>query len=159
VEVEAYLGIDDPASHAHRGPTNRSKIMFQEGGFSYVYRIYGMHHCFNIVSGVLGEGQAILIRAVEPLEGIPLMAKRRGISLADKKGPRKLCSGPAKLCQSFGIDMTFNGQKLSSEGNLFIDFSKALPKSRIKTSPRIGISKAQDFPWRFTVADSVFISR
>ena len=98
VETEAYLGYNDPGCHASRGQTLRNAPMFGPAGNIYVYLIYGMYYCFNIVSGKIGEGEAVLIRALEPIEGIPLMQKRRKTTKLEN-----LCSGPGKLTQAFGI--------------------------------------------------------
>jgi DNA-3-methyladenine glycosylase len=110
VEVEAYLGARDPASHAFRGRTNRNDVMFREGGHMYVYFAYGMHFCCNVVTGEEGKGMAILIRAGEPVAGLRLMKLRRGTSV-----PTLLCSGPARLCQALGIGRRENGTDLCGD--------------------------------------------
>ncbi|MBI5363469.1 MAG: DNA-3-methyladenine glycosylase, partial [Planctomycetes bacterium] len=107
VETEAYLSAGDAASHAHRGPTPRNASMFAAGGTAYVYRIYGVHLCFNVVTGPTGSGEAVLVRALEPLRGVELQRTRRGI--ADL---RALCSGPGKLVQALGIRREHDGTSL-----------------------------------------------
>ncbi len=152
VETEAY-SQEDAASHSCRGETPRTKIMFGLGGYAYVYFTYGMHYCFNVVSGPAGHGQAVLIRALEPLEGIEIMQKRR-----NKKLEKDLCNGPAKLVQAMGISKSDYGKPLF-EGNLFIKKSLNLSNEQISVGPRVGISKAIDTPWRFWITDNTFVSR
>lgn len=152
VEVEAYLGRDDPASHAANGPTPRSAIMYGPPGRAYVYFIYGMHHCLNAVTEPEGTAGAVLIRAVEPLAGLDLMAVRRGRRLP----PRRLCDGPAKLCRAFGVDLSCNGLPLDG-GRLRLGPPQG-PRPRIAVGRRIGIAKAADLPYRFCEAGSGFLS-
>lgn len=157
VETEAYLSEGDPASHSHRGRTKRNASMFEEPGLAYVYLIYGMHQCLNLVSAEAGVGEAVLIRALEPLCGIELMRERRQRQkLAD------LCSGPAKLTQAMGVGLEHDGVDLRS-GPLQIwsptssgDWDGSLC---IRTAgPRIGISKGKDLPLRFTWENSPWLS-
>lgn len=152
VETEAY-SQEDAASHSCRGETPRTKIMFGEGGHAYVYFTYGMHYCFNVVSGPAGHGQAVLIRALEPIEGIRIMQHRR-----NKKNEKDLCSGPAKLVQAMGITKQDYGKPLY-KGNLFIKKSLSLSAKQISVGPRVGISKAKDLPWRFWIKDNQFVSK
>ncbi len=150
VEVEIY-DQDDPASHSHRGPTPRARVMFGDPGHLYVYRSYGIHWCANVVCEEPGRGAAVLIRALEPVQGLTLMEGRRG-----RSGTRELCSGPGKLCQALGIDGTMNGGSLV-DGPVRITTGE--PPRRIVSGPRIGISVAVDVPWRLGVADSPYLSR
>jgi DNA-3-methyladenine glycosylase len=152
-ETEAYHQ-DDPASHSYRGVTVRTAPMFKEGGYIYVYFTYGMHYCVNIVVGQKGVGEAVLLRAGEPVQGIEIMKKHRGTdNIYD------LANGPAKLTQALGIISTeLSGKKLGSK-----TLQLSLPKEPINpqniiTSPRIGIKKATENPWRFYVKDSLFVS-
>ncbi len=140
IEVEAYMG--DPASHA-RTLTPRSRIMHETYGHWYVYFIYGMHHSVNITCGT-GPG-GILIRAVEPTEGIALMERRRGVT--DRA---KLANGPGKLTQAFGITLLEKGRPMG--GEFRIEDAPDLPPERIASGPRIGIRQATELPWRFWVA-------
>lgn len=151
VEAEAYLSRDDPGCHAARGKTKRNASMFSRGGRAYVYLIYGMYHCFNVVTGREGEGEAVLIRAAAPLEGVSLMAANRG-----RRDPRTLCSGPGRLCRAFGIDLALNGCSLR-EGPLFIAGGEK--PSRIAVSPRIGLNRGREKLLRFYAAGSPYISR
>jgi DNA-3-methyladenine glycosylase len=158
-EVEAYLGAKDPASHTYRGKTKRNEVMYRQGGHLYVYFTYGMHFCANVVTGKEGVGEAVLIRAVEPLEGIETMKKNRGLT-ADKgderekrektnKGDeRELTNGPAKLCQAFGIGREQNGTDLLGD-EIYLIKGKPIPKSDIVTSTRIGITSGKEKKWRF----------
>ncbi len=141
VEVEAYRE-DDPASHTFRGRTDRNAVMFGPAGGLYVYFTYGMHHCANVVTGSEGVGAAVLLRAVEPMAGIVLMAKRR-------HGRRQLADGPAKLCEAFAIGSEHNGADVCcGDGPGLFDDGTAPPTDPI-VGPRIGISKAVDVPWRW----------
>lgn len=147
VEVEAYMG--DAASHA-RKLTPRSRIMHETYGHWYVYFTYGMHYCVNATAGMTPGG--ILIRAVEPMVGIPLMQKRRGV-----KDVRNLTNGPAKLTQAFAITKTENGLPIS--GDFVIEDAPELPSSSIASGPRIGIKAATDLPWRFWIKGNEFVSK
>lgn len=143
VEVEAYRE-DDPASHSFRGLTPRTQVMFGPAGHLYVYFTYGMHWCANVVTGEDGEGSAVLLRAVTPIEGVDLMRERRG-------GRTGLADGPAKLCQAFAIGRDHNGTDLLSsdpDSVRLLDDGTAPPR-RPLVGPRIGITKAVDTPWRW----------
>ena len=161
VETEAYLYRDDPACHAGRGLTARNAPMFGPAGRVYVYLIYGMYHCFNIVSGKTGEGEAVLIRALEPVEGIELMQKRRKSAFVSKGDVackiENLCSGPGKLTQAFGITTKHNNLDLIGGEELQIHCRKEKPK--IQTSGRIGLSAGQDLQLRFFIENSRFVSK
>ena len=159
VETEAYLGEDDPASHAARGPTPRSAIMFGPPGVAYIYFIYGVHHCLNFVTRPEGKAGAVLIRALEPVRGQQIMAEGRGLDTARFRD-RDLCSGPGKLCQALGIDQGWNGAALdgSSPHRLWVSPCREIP-AEVVASPRIGIRKAVDWPFRFCEAGSGFLSR
>jgi DNA-3-methyladenine glycosylase len=150
VETEAYLFKDDPGCHASRGITSRNAPMFEEAGRAYVYLIYGMYHCLNIVSGKKGEGEAVLIRAIEPVTGIDVMQKRR-----KTKKIENLCSGPGKLTQAFGITRRQNNLSLLS-GDFRIYGSKIKPV--ISTSARIGLSEGKELQLRFFIAGNRFVS-
>lgn len=152
VETESYLGTADPASHSFKGPTKRNASMFGLPGHAYVYFTYGMHYCFNAVTGREGVGEAVLIRALEPVEGIKLMQKRRGM-----KDTVQLCNGPAKLTQALGIDRQLNGCNLT-QGSIRI-LQRQEEKPEIVTAPRIGISQAKDLPLRFYIRGSRYISK
>ncbi|MGI6308380.1 MAG: DNA-3-methyladenine glycosylase [Dethiobacteria bacterium] len=154
VETEAYLSRGDPACHAARGKTKRNAVMFGPPGRAYVYFIYGNHYCFNVVTGREGQGEAVLIRALEPLEGLALMQKRRG---PDKK-LRNLTNGPGKLCQAMGITGEHNGVSLQ-EYPFFITAAVSIEAAAIGVSGRIGISRGQDKQWRYFVQGSPFLSR
>ena len=152
VETEAY-DRDDPASHSYSGQTMRNAAMFGPAGHAYVYRSYGLHWCFNIVCR---PGSAVLVRALEPVSGIPAMIRRRGMEDA-----RSLCSGPGKLCQALAIGGEHNGLPLAN-GSLRLeppDRSHADRSHAVVTGTRIGISKARDQDWRFGLAGSKFVSR
>ncbi len=155
VEVEAYCGSLDPAAHSYRGQTPRNAVMFGRAGLMYVYFTYGMHWCCNAVCGD-GDGTAVLIRALEPFAGIAQMRAARPRARTD----RELCSGPARLTQALGITGEQNGVDLVEARNGFtiVDDGVA-PPSILTSSPRIGISKASDLPWRWYVSGNVNVSR
>jgi DNA-3-methyladenine glycosylase len=152
VETEAYIGPDDPASHAYRGLTPRNKVMFGDPGYAYVYLTYGMHHCLNFVTEREGFPAAVLIRALEPADGIEIMKKRR------KTGDLKnLTSGPAKLCQAIGIDRTLNGADLCLD-IIYVEDRGDKPTKIVSTS-RIGIKEGKDKKWRFYIENDEFVSK
>jgi DNA-3-methyladenine glycosylase len=150
VETEAYDG-EDPASHAFSGRTERNFAMFGPPAHAYVYRSYGIHWCLNFVCCREGHGAGVLIRAVEPLQGLDLMAQRRGVS-----DPYTLASGPGKLCQAMGVTRAHNALSLAQAPFLLLPRTDEI---QLVSGPRIGISKAMDVPWRFGLAASRFTSR
>jgi DNA-3-methyladenine glycosylase len=164
VEVEAYLGERDPASHAYRGMTPRNEVMFREGGHLYVYFTYGMHFCCNVVTERKGVGRAVLLRAVEPLGGLALMAQNRGRTPGSGKnrngrhGLTELCSGPGKLCQAFGIGRKENGTDLCN-GAIWIAEEVGGAPLQIRRSTRVGVSAGAEHRWRFYAAGSRYVSR
>ncbi|MGI6553759.1 MAG: DNA-3-methyladenine glycosylase [Clostridia bacterium] len=153
VETEAYLGQDDPACHSARGPTKRNQSMFGPGGRVYVYRIYGIHWCFNITADEITTPAAVLIRALEPVVGVSLMQERR-----KKNNLLELCSGPAKLAVAMGITGEHDGLSLFSGP---IRVYGGIPKGddEIVSTTRIGISKAADWQLRFYLKNNPYISR
>lgn len=157
VETEAYLGPEDAAAHSYKNlRSSRTEVQFQEGGFSYIYFIYGMHHCFNIVANIAGKPEAILVRALEPVDGIDIMKTRRGT-----QNEINLCNGPGKLCQAMGLDMGYYGADLCGD-KLFIEEYRKILSSNICISPRINVDYAGDFkdkPWRYSIKDNKYISR
>lgn len=182
VETEAYLGGEDLGSHSAGGRrTRRNDAMFLGGGHSYVHFVYGMHHCFNVVAAPEGVGCAVLIRAIEPLEGIDVMARRRGLALPGTspipgrrreaepvtesvrtRVLREIASGPARLCEALAIDRTLNAENLSRSERLFVEASPRIPSRRVVRAPRVGIAYAGEWaaaPLRFLLAGSPFVSR
>lgn len=150
VEVEAYRGQDDPASHAFRGPTPRTEVMFGPPGHLYVYFTYGMHWCANAVTSRAGEAGAVLIRALAPLRCIEEMRSARPVARRDVD----LANGPAKACQALGIDGAHDGADLvAADLDLVIVDDGVAPPIEPVVGPRIGISVATDRPWRFSVPD------
>lgn len=144
VETEAYLGIPDRAAHSHGGRrTKRNASMWLDGGHAYVYFVYGMHWCFNVVSDREEVPTAVLIRALEPLAGIEEMKRRRG-----KDRAVDLCSGPAKLAGALGIDRSLDGIDLVTSETLFLHRSRKFPTARIATAPRIGVDHAKEWSLR-----------
>ncbi|MFN5467185.1 MAG: DNA-3-methyladenine glycosylase [Pirellulaceae bacterium] len=154
VEVEAYLDQGDDASHSQCGPTPRNRSMFLEGGCFYVYQIH-QQHCLNWVTCPAGIGSAVLIRALQPREGIDWMALRRGTS-----DPRRLTTGPGRLCQALAIDRTLDGLVASSGGSLWIESSaiQSQPGWNIRATPRIGISRSKDLQLRFFIDGNRYVS-
>ena len=172
VETEAYLA-DDPACHASRGETPRNKMMFDPPGHAYIYFIYGMYFCFNVVTAKKGVGEAVLIRALEPMEGIELMHKRRAKKNKGHFSIHELCNGPAKLVIAMGITKDMNGVDLS-KGDLKLLRPSVTPDSdpgspgrsriqcgmtEIHTTTRIGIVQGAHLPYRFYFKDNPFISK
>jgi len=156
VEVEGYLGENDPASHAYRGKTKRNEVMFKEGGHLYVYFTYGMHFCCNVVTEEEGKGRAVLLRAVEPLEGIEVMKKNRSFD-SRRKDYWNLTNGPAKLCEAFEIQREMNGTDLIGE-TIFLTQGEKVPRSKIGASTRIGVKNGAEKKWRFFVRGNSFVS-
>jgi DNA-3-methyladenine glycosylase len=157
VETEAYLGVEDKAAHSYGGRrTARNEITYAEGGYVYVFFVYGMYYQLNLVSGPADQAHVVLIRAVEPVEGIEIMRERRGAT-PDKN----LTSGPGKLTIAFGIDRSFNGEHLSGE-RIWAEEYRNFKRAEIASGPRVGIDYAEEFvemPWRFWVKDNMFVSR
>jgi DNA-3-methyladenine glycosylase len=153
VETEAYQGSKDPASHAYRGKTKRNEAMFESGGVCYVYFTYGNHYCMNVVTQPQGTANAVLIRALEPIVGLDVMKKNRGLD-----NIYNLASGPGKLTQALGIDKRLNGVSLRSD-ELFLAEPVNLPEFKILRSKRIGITKNPDKLWRFYAANNPYVSR
>jgi DNA-3-methyladenine glycosylase len=143
IETEAYTA-DDPASHSFRARTPRNEVMFGPAGHLYVYRSYGIHWCANVVTGAEGDGQAVLLRAVDPVEGADEMLRRRG--------RRPLADGPGKLCQAFGLDGDDDGTDLCGQGPIRILDDGVAPSLLPVAGPRIGITKAINTPWRFRIS-------
>lgn len=158
VELEAYKAPEDKASHAYGNKrTPRTSVMFGPPGHAYVYLCYGIHRMFNIVSGPEGTAHAILVRALEPLEGIDHMIKRR-----KKSDITSLCNGPGKLCQAMDIGLHYNGSSIMDPDNaLWLADGPAINKSDIHCSPRVGIAYAEEcahWPWRFKIRNNPFCS-
>ena len=157
VEVEAYIGEDDAACHAACGRTPRNEAMYGPPGIAYIYFIYGMHHCLNVVTEEEGFPAAVLIRALEPLEGLEIMRRHR-----PGRPDSKLTNGPAKLCQALAIGRDFNGVDLCTGETLFIEEGRMVAQEGIRASPRIGIKAnelARSVPWRFYLQGNDFVSR
>ncbi len=152
VETEAY-DQSDLASHSYKGQTAKNQVMFGPSGHLYVYFTYGMHYCCNVVVGPKGHGSAVLIRAVEPIEGEDIMSANRH----DRTGVA-LTNGPAKLCQALAINKLLNGHDLKNQP-LRLIMGEKLPTNVTTQTTRIGISRAKDVPWRFYIRDNPYVSR
>jgi DNA-3-methyladenine glycosylase len=150
VEVEAYHHTD-PAAHSYRGPTPRNAVMFGPAGYVYIYRSYGIHWCMNFVCEGEGSASAVLIRALEPTEGLAVMRRRRGLS-----DPRLLCSGPGRLCEALRVTAAHNG--LALDAPPFALFARTEPVE-VMAGVRIGITKAAEKPWRYGEKGSRFLSK
>jgi DNA-3-methyladenine glycosylase len=157
VETEAYRGPEDRASHAHGGRrTRRTETMYARGGTAYVYFVYGMYHQFNVVTNVADVPHAVLVRALEPAEGVDLMRRRRGGAT-----PGELTSGPGKLCIALGIDRRLDGADLLGD-RIWLEPGRRVPAAAIAAGPRVGIDYAGDWvarPWRFWLRGNPFVSR
>ena len=150
VEVEAYHHTD-PAAHSYNGQTPRNAVMFGPPGHAYVYRSYGIHWCVNFVCEQEGSASAVLIRAIEPTDGIAAMRRRRGL-----KDERLLCAGPGRVCEALGVTGAHNGLALDKPPFVLTSREEDVP---ITTGPRIGITKATDLPWRYGLRGSRFLSK
>ena len=158
VELEAYLGLDDPAAHAYSGKTERNAVLFGPPGVAYVYFIYGMHYCLNISCQPDGYAGGVLIRALEPVEGLDAMARLR--KLPSPANPRLLTSGPGRLCQALDITRAaHNGLDVTSRSSVLQVLDDGFEPEMIRSTPRIGISKAVEHPLRFVVEGNAFVSR
>jgi len=157
VEVEAYIGREDAASHAHGGLTERNAAMFGPPGHAYVYFIYGMHHCFNIVTEREGYPAAVLVRALEPLTGIQAMRERR-----EGRPDRELTNGPAKLCYALDIGRELDGADLVEGSELWVERGERVDEERIMSGTRINVrgdKRALSAPWRFWIRDHPYVSK
>jgi DNA-3-methyladenine glycosylase len=150
-EIEAYLGLADPASHSFIGKTARNAVLFGPPGFSYVYFIYGMHYCLNVSCEPEGEPGGVLIRALQPIAGLETMSRLRNLSGPIQ--PKLLCSGPGRLCQALGITLAENGLDVTRPKSPLRVLDDGFRPTSISATPRIGISKAIDMPLRFVVAE------
>lgn len=164
VETEAYGGPEDRASHARAGRTSRTSIMFGPAGRAYVYLVYGLHHCLNVVCGADGEAAAVLVRAVQPIAGIERMRRARGAAGSDAK----VAAGPARLCEALGIDRSLDGLDLLTDDRLRLAApgtgpARLEPGEQVVVGPRVGISYAgpewATRPWRFGIAGHAALSR
>jgi DNA-3-methyladenine glycosylase len=171
VEVEAYRGSDDPASHAYRGRTKRNEVMFFKGGYLYVYFTYGMHYCANVVTGKSGTGSATLIRAVEPVGSVETLVNNRMRGRRGRSTPRsrrhaskplerhQLCSGPARVCEAFALTGKDNGKDLCGSEIWLARRGRSRQNVRVGRSPRVGVTQGMERRWRFYIAGSPSVSR
>lgn len=159
VETEAYRGVADKASHAYGGRrTARTEIMYAEGGVAYVYLCYGMHHLFNVVTGIRDEPHAVLLRGIEPVDGLPYMYRRTGKSTGDIS----MGAGPGNLARAMGIQTIHTGQSLVEDSMYIADDGFILRKSLIQATPRIGVDYAGEdavLPYRFIIRDNLWVSK
>lgn len=156
-EVEAYAGTgEDPASHAHRGPTPRTKVMFGPAGHAYTYFVFGVHWCLNIVCAPEGQASAVLLRAGAVVDGVDIARKRREEKVPD----RDLARGPARLVVALGVTASANGTSmLDGEGPLLLTPpTRPVPRSAISAGPRVGVAAAHDVPWRFWITGDATVS-
>ena len=152
VETEAYRGARDPASHAYRGMSRRNEVMFGEAGHAYIYFTMGMHYCLNVTTEPKGTAAAVLIRAVEPLEGVEDMRRNRGV-----EDVRRLASGPGNLTKALRIDRRRNGEDLVSSHSLFLERGRR--PWEVGVSTRVGVSGGESFKWRFFAKQNPFVSK
>ncbi|MDW7673757.1 MAG: DNA-3-methyladenine glycosylase [Bacillota bacterium] len=160
VETEAYIGPEDKGCHAYQNKrTKRTEVMFHSGGHAYIYFIYGMYYCFNVVTNLKDKPEAVLIRAVEPIAGLDIIKESRCIK---SKKIADLTNGPGKLCQALNINKALNGYNLVSGDQLYIKENPQQHKFSIKSAKRINIDYAEeyiDMPWRFYIKDNPFVSK
>ena len=154
VETEAYVGEHDPACHAAAGRTRRTEPLYGRPGISYVYFIYGVHWCFNAVTRKEGLASAVLVRAIEPLTGVAAMQARRG----ERVRGVSLTNGPGKLCAALGIDGSLNGVSLQ-RGGLVVRAGSTIPDDQVVTTPRVGITKAVEWPLRYLIRGNPWVSK
>lgn len=154
VETEAYLSCNDESSHSYIGKTKRNSAMFEEGGIVYVYNIYGMYQCLNIVTSTENKGEAVLIRAVEPISGIEIISNYRKV-----KKEKDLTNGPSKLCQALNITIEDNFQDLITSSNIFLMNTNNKEILDVVTTTRVGITKSVDLPLRFYIKGNKFVSK
>ena len=160
VEVEAYLGTNDPAAHSAAGRTTRNYILFGPPGLAYVYFIYGNHWCFNVSCLPDGQAGGVLFRALEPIDGVEAMAAARDISIQHSRDLRRLTSGPGRMAEAFGITRERDNAKdlTAPRSDLWLA-DDGFPVQKILTTPRIGITKAAERPLRYVLAGNEFVSR
>ncbi|MDW5564264.1 MAG: DNA-3-methyladenine glycosylase [Methanomassiliicoccus sp.] len=160
VEAEAYSGVNDPASHTYGGRrTVRNEVLWGPSCHAYIYSIYGKYLCFNITCSREGDPQGVFVRAVRPIDGVDLMAHRRGLEVTDERSLRQLCNGPSKLCIAFAIDRSLNGADACGDV-LYLEDGGV--EGRVVAAPRVGVDYAGDaaaWPWRFLVENDPFVSR
>jgi DNA-3-methyladenine glycosylase len=158
VETEAYLGVEDKAAHSYGGRrTARNEITYSEGGHVYVFFVYGMYYQLNLVTGPAEHAHVVLIRGLEPIEGIEIMRERRGVAMPDKN----LTSGPGKLTIAMGIDRSYNGEHLLGD-RIWVEEFRKFRSNQIESGLRVGIDYAEEFvemPWRFWVIGNQFVSK
>ncbi len=154
VEVEAYKGSDDPASHAYNGKTSRNRLMFGEAGFTYIYFIYGNHYCLNVTTETKGSPGAVLIRAVEVIRGHEIASRYRHV-----KASKDLTNGPGKLTQALNITQAQNGRDLTRLQELYIGDPEIMERFNTVVARRVGIKAGREKPWRFYIEDNEFVSR
>ena len=163
VETEAYIGLTDTASHASRGRTPRTEVMFGAPGYTYIYLIYGMHHLLNLVTEQMEFPAAVLIRAIEPQTGILMMQTHRAAPNRRPVARQNLTNGPGKLCQALRIDRDLNQKPIFEPDRLWVEFAEPVSPGDVMCGPRIGIGYAQAgdqaAPWRFWIQDNVFVSK
>lgn len=163
VETEAYIGLDDSASHASKGRTPRNEVMFGLAAYTYVYLIYGMYHMLNFITEQEGFPGAVLIRAIEPLEGLEKMQSYRRKTNRPAVMHTNLTNGPGKLCQALGVDLQLNKWDSTTGWKLWLEIGETFPDATVVTGPRVGVDYAapQDraAPWRFWVQGNRFVSK
>jgi len=152
VETEGYTQ-DDPASHSFGGMSSRNRQMFMKGGIAYVYLIYGIHHCLNVVSGPEGSGEAVLIRSLRPVDGVRQMRENRG-----RGSDADLCRGPGRLCAAMDVDLSLNGESYIHGGSLQLWIPKMMDGRPLLETPRTGVTKGSDLRRRFVLKDSEWVS-